>query len=91
MELCNTLRRWDRQAHKYRPYNVPLHWNVKTYSDDMEEIVNCAQCGKELPHGESFASLEVHAAMGIGYSVCGECYKQEWQRRRSSPENEEMM
>ena len=91
MELCKTLRKWDRQAHEYRPYHVPIHWNVKTYSDDMEEIVNCAQCGKELPYGETYTSLEVHTHTGMGYAVCEECNKQEWQRRRSSPEDEEAM
>lgn len=29
------------------PYGVPDDWNVKSYSDDMDEIVNCPHCGKK--------------------------------------------
>lgn len=36
------LNRWNRQKHKYEDYGVPVNWNVKSYCNDLEEIVNCA-------------------------------------------------
>lgn len=68
------LRKWNYYKHEYEPYEVPDSWNVKTYSDDMGEIVNCCQCGKEVPFGECYTSHEVHTEHGMGYAVCGKCY-----------------
>lgn len=49
----------------------------------MSEIVNCAQCGKQLPHGDAYCSLEVHSDGGFGYDVCSKCYLGEMQRKLS--------
>jgi hypothetical protein len=62
------LNRFNRQKHKYEDYGVPANWNVKCYCNDLEEIVNCAQCGKELKYGYCFTSLEVHTDMGLGFA-----------------------
>ena len=51
-------------------------------NDDLEEIVNCAQCGKELKYGDCYTSLEIHTDMGMGFAVCEDCYEEEWQRRK---------
>lgn len=75
------LNRWNRQKHKYEDYEVPVNWNVKSYCNDLEEIVNYAQCGKELKYGDTYTSLEIHTAMGFGYGVCEDCYEFEWKRR----------
>lgn len=42
------LNRWNYETQEYDPYGVPDDWNVKSYSDDMDEIVNCPHCGKEV-------------------------------------------
>lgn len=68
------LRKWNYEKREYEPYEVPDSWSVKTYSDDMDEIVNCCQCGRELPFGECYTSHEVHTEHGMGYAVCGKCY-----------------
>ena len=77
------LRKWDEEAHTYKPRLVPASWNVKAASDDMDEIVNCPHCGKELPYGKTYTSMQFHARMGMGYAVCEDCYYGiEWPERR---------
>lgn len=76
------IRKWDYETHSYRKYGVPKEWNISTCCADMSQHINCAGCGKVLPYGETFTSLELHTKMGIGYGVCKECNEQEWERRR---------
>lgn len=71
------LEKWNYDKHKYEPYNVPDEWNVKTYSDNMNEIVNCPHCGKEVIFGDTYTSHEIHTKIGLGYLVCEECYEKE--------------
>ena len=59
------------------PYGVPDDWNVKNYSDDMDEIVNCPHCGKEVTFGSCYTSKEIHTPHGFGYAVCDKCYNME--------------
>ena len=75
------LKKWNNKTAVYDDYNVLDEWKVKTYSGDMEEIINCAQCGKEVKVGETYTSLEVHTEVGFGYLVCPQCYEQEHKRR----------
>lgn len=76
------LRKWNYEIHEYNPMEVPDEWNVLLYTDDMDEIVNCPHCGKELPYGETYTSKEIHNWVGLGYGVCEECYEEEWKRRK---------
>lgn len=75
-------RKWDYPSHSYKMILIPTKYNVKTFSEDLEEIINCAQCYKELPIGECYTSLEIHSRVGFGYCVCESCYEEEWERRR---------
>lgn len=68
------LKKWNYKSKTYEPYAVPDEWNVKTYCEDMDEIINCPHCGKKLTFGESYTSHEIHTAFGIGYGVCEKCY-----------------
>lgn len=76
------LNKWNYEKHNYEDYEVPNYWNVVLYSNDMEEIINCPHCGEEIEYGESYTSLEFHSHLGLGYSVCEECYNKEWDKRR---------
>ena len=49
---------------------------------DLKEAVNCPHCGKEIPFGGTYTSLEIHTNMGFGFGVCGDCYEKEWERRK---------
>ena len=76
------LFRWDYETRSYHKYGIPVEWIISTYRADMSQHINCAGCGKELPYGETFTSLELHTTMGIGYGVCNVCYAEEWKRRK---------
>ena len=82
-----TLRKYDFYKREYHDYEVPDYWNVKTYCDDMAEIINCAQCGKEIPFGESYTSRQVHTEHGFGYGVCRYCNWLEFIQERGSLES----
>lgn len=76
-----TYRKWNSKKHIYEDYLVPEDKILKTYSNDMNEKVNCCQCLKEMIFGQGYTSMEVHTELGFGYCVCGECYMEETKRR----------
>lgn len=76
------LKIWNYERHKYEKYRVPNEWNVKIYADNMEEIINCAHCGKKIKAGDSYTSYEIHNEIGIGYGVCEKCFNKEMMRKR---------
>lgn len=73
--------KWNYKKHDYEPYRMPSDWNCKTYSDDMDEIINCAQCGRSVKFGDCYTSLEIHSGIGFGYGVCENCYNAEFLRK----------
>lgn len=77
------LNKWNYKTHEYNNYVVPDDWNVKTYSRDMNEKINCAQCGRKIKIGDSYTSLEIHTNIGFGYGVCEKCYEKEWKRKET--------
>lgn len=83
------LRRWNCETHTYTPYEIADNkaLNIKLYSEDMDEIVNCPHCLKEVKYGNTYTSLEFHNDLGLGFSVCEECYQKEWEERRKYESN----
>lgn len=77
-------KKWDPKKRVYNDYEIPDDWNCKTYSDDMGEVINCAQCGKKITFGEGYCSRQIHTKMGFGYSVCEDCYERETQEERGA-------
>ena len=81
---CYVIQKWDYPSHSY--FSIPITsrepLNIKTYSEDMNEIVNCAQCLKEIKIGDSYTSKEIHTDLGFGFAVCEDCYEKEWERKR---------
>lgn len=75
------MKRWNVYTKCYEDYEIPDDWKCLTYSSDMDEIVNCAQCGRRIMFGDSYTSLEVHTDLGFGYCVCEVCYYKEYERR----------
>ena len=75
------LRKWNYDEHRYEKYRVPNEWNCSCYSDDLQEKINCCQCGKEAIFGYSFVSQEVQTFAGFGYMVCKECHEVEMERK----------
>lgn len=75
------MQKFNRESHKYEDYKIPSDWYCPIYSDDMDEIINCVSCGKELPFGDCYTSLEIHNDIGLGYGVCRGCYSEEHFRK----------
>ena len=76
------LRKWNYQKREYEPYEVPDDWKVSLWESDMDTVVNCPHCGRQLTFGECYTSREIHNKFGMGFGVCGDCYEQEWERDR---------
>ena len=49
-----------------------------TYSNDMDEIVACAACGKALKFGDAYTSRKIQSNAGVGFAVCEDCYEKEF-------------
>lgn len=77
-------QKWNYNKHQYEPYVIPDYYYLSTYENDMNKIVNCCQCLKEMKFGEGYTSMEVHTPVGFGYCVCEECYREEWKRRNDN-------
>lgn len=78
------MQKWNFNTREYEPYSVPANWNCKTYSVDMDEIVNCPHCGRQVAFGECYTSRQIHTEHGFGYAVCESCYEDEWRAERST-------
>lgn len=74
------LRKWNYETREYDLYEVPDDWELVLVTRDMEQHVNCAQCGKDMTFGEGYTSREVHTNVGFGYPVCEACYEDEVKR-----------
>lgn len=72
------LRKWNDVKHQYVPYFIPDEWNTPLYTEDMDEIVNCAECGRKILYGMSYTSRLIHDHIGLGYPVCEECHRKEF-------------
>lgn len=73
------LRKWNYKTKQYDQFDSPAQV-TKVYSENMDERVDCAQCGKQMTYGDGYTSREVHNTVGYGYPVCEECYNDEWER-----------
>lgn len=68
--------KWNVNTNEYDIYRLPL--KASAYESDLHAIIACARCDKELSYGDSYTSRHIHTEMGLGYMVCYECYKLEW-------------
>lgn len=72
------MERYNPKTKKYEPYEVPENWNTPLYTDNMDELINCARCGKLISFGLCYTSKQIHNHLGFGYGVCPRCFDQEW-------------
>ena len=79
----NKYLKWNSKTREYEPYYVADDKVLKTYSENMNEIVNCCQCLKEIRIGDGYTSMEVHTSIGFGFCVCEECFQEEMTRRKN--------
>lgn len=70
---CITGKDGKRRSYSKR---VPDSWNIKYYGEDMQEIINCVSCGRELQYGDTYCSNVYYTINGLwSYAECPECYE----------------
>lgn len=69
-------QKWDFKTKKYYDYDLPE--GACLYSNNMDKIVACAQCGRKMLFGDGYTSRQIHTEYGSGYAVCERCYEKEW-------------
>lgn len=75
------MEKYNFKTKKYESYSIPKEWKTPLVCNDMNEIINCANCGRKVKYGSTYTSLKIHANVGMGYPVCQYCYKKEWKER----------
>ena len=82
------LKKWDPDRHCYDPYECPDDWRVSFYCVDMDEIVNCACCGKQICYGDGYTSREIYDQSGMfGMCICPDCNEAQWEREKERRKN----
>lgn len=75
------LKKYDYKMHTYKNFEVPDDRDVRLSVDDLKEVINCANCGREVVTKDTYSSLTIHNRIGLGYCVCEDCYEKEWKQR----------
>lgn len=76
------MKKWNYITKEYDSYNIPLDWDCRTYCFNMDEVINCASCGKKIMYGNGYTSHEIHTNKGcFGYTICDVCHYIENKRR----------
>lgn len=83
MEGYVKMKKWNFITHKYENYSVPAIWYTPLMAE-MDEIINCAGCGKEIVYGYSYVSMAIHNEIGFGYPICESCMRKELETRRKA-------
>jgi len=77
-------RIWRPEKKAYDKYYIPMSWYTPLWTANMDAVVNCASCGKQLKYGDTFSSRFIHTEMGIAYYVCPECHEKEIAAEKSA-------
>lgn len=80
------MKKYNFKTKEYEDYKVPKEWKIKVpridlNGIDLNEELNCTNCGRKLKYGGSYTSLKIHDKNGIGFPVCYKCYEKEWKER----------
>lgn len=70
------IRKWNDELRIYEEVEIPDDWKIPMLCDDMDEIINCVNCGREVKFGECYTSMRYHTNAGFGYNECPECYEE---------------
>lgn len=79
--------KWDFKTKKYSDYTLPPQ--ASCYEADMGRIIQCASCGKFLEYCNGYTSRQICYYPGLGYIVCADCYKKEWQEEAANQEEDQ--
>ena len=68
------IHKWDDANEEYQAHEVPDDWHLPLLSDNMNELINCVNCGKQIAFGDGYTSQRYHNSHGLGYYECETCY-----------------
>ena len=68
------IRKWNENKKDYDDVTIPDEWKTPIFSNNMDETVNCVNCGREMRFGEGFTSKRYHNRTGAAYSECQKCF-----------------
>lgn len=77
------IRKYNSKTREVEKHYVPKEWRLALWNTRMDEVVNCAGCGKEILFGECYTSRYLFNGAGLGYGMCLLCYAKEDSRRWS--------
>lgn len=78
------MYKFNQKTRKEEDYEPPVKGgNYPVYCDNMDEKINCVQCGKEIRFGEGYTSREIFSGPW-GHMVCVDCMEKERERERCS-------
>jgi ssDNA-binding Zn-finger/Zn-ribbon topoisomerase 1 len=83
MHIPKMIRKWDFEKHEYERIENKNNVRHLLGDPDPEEIIRCANCGKEVTVGESMVSKQWQDDIGFGYLVCMKCSITEWAKFNS--------
>ena len=75
------LRKMNNHSRSYEYYEVPDNWAVAVTAPTPDTFVDCAGCGKSIPFGAAFPSIDIRSEAGDGYAVCQKCHAGEAKRK----------
>lgn len=67
-------QKWNSKTEMYEPYVLP---EGATLSEDLDQVITCASCGRRIIAGYTYTSRLIHNELGLGYAVCPDCYEKE--------------
>lgn len=68
------IYKYNHTIRRYYMVTIPGEWKISQYENDMNTVVNCVSCGKEIRFGDGYISRRYHDAMGFGFCECADCY-----------------
>ena len=76
------VQKWDFKNHYYEDELIDDKCSL--YEKDMDKVVKCSNCNKEIRFGDCYTSRQYHNDYGFGYAVCEECFEKEMKQEMES-------
>ena len=75
------IRKWNDELRSYEEVEIPDDWKIPMFSNDMDEQINCVNCGSLMAYGDGYTSMRYHNNAGFGYYECEKCYYEYYPKR----------
>lgn len=76
-------KKWNPKTKKYYDYDLPE--GAWLYSDNLDKVIVCAQCGRKMLFGDGYTSRQIYNPRKIfGYAVCKKCHEKEWKKEQEN-------